>query len=126
MPRLREGMRVQVEDGERYTYPDLSAVCGEETYADAKQTTLVNPTLVVEVLSEGTEAYDRGEKLVTYRRIASLQEIVLVAQDVRSVEVYSRTGDGLWTLREVTEGSLPLASVGAEIALDELYAGVEV
>lgn len=120
-----EGMRVQVEAGDRYTYPDLCVAC-EEAYADARQTTLVTPTVVVEVLSESTEAYDRGEKLVAYRKVESLREIVLVAQDRRAAEVYARVSDGRWTLTEVSDGAvLPLASLQSEIALADLYAGVE-
>lgn len=119
-----EGMRIQVEPDGRYTYPDVSAVCGAQAFLDAKETTLTNPTLVVEVLSESTEAYDRGEKLDAYRTVASLREIVLVRQDRRAVQVYRRESATRWTLDEVSDDAvLALASVGAEVAMDDLYAG---
>ena len=122
---LLGSLRVQIQRGARYTYPDLSAVCGEEIYADHSRTTLVNPTLVVEVLSERTKAYDRGDKLAAYREIESLRQVVLVAQDRPFAELYTRDDTGRWSSREVWEGeTLDLASVGAEIALDDLYAGV--
>ena len=121
---FNEGMRVQVEAGGRYTYPDVSAVCGASEFSTPKQTTLTNPALVVEVLSERTEAYDRGEKLAAYRGVASIQEIVLVRQDARAAEVYRRESTGRWTLEEVDpEGGIELASVGAMVPMSDLYAG---
>lgn len=118
-----EGLRVQVEVGGRYTYPDLTVVCGEEQYLDAKRQTLTNPTLVVEVLSESTKAYDRGEKLATYREVSSIQEIVLVRQDRREAEVYRREGTGRWSIEDVpADGTLELASVDATISMEDVYA----
>lgn len=117
-------MRVQVEAGGRYTYPDLSAVCGAPEFLSLKETTLVNPALVVEVLSKGTEAYDRGDKLDVYRTVPSVREIVLVRQDRRAVQVWRREG-ARWTVEDVAEGTLALASVDAEVALDDLYAGTQ-
>jgi len=116
-------MRVQIEAGGRYTYPDLSAACGALTFADARETTLTNPALVVEVLSPSTEAYDRGEKLAAFRTVPSIREIVLIRQDRRAVEVYRRDGGTRWTLEDLAEGTLALASVGVDVGLDELYAG---
>ncbi|WP_420455327.1 Uma2 family endonuclease [Rubrivirga sp.] len=116
-------MRVQVEPDGRYTYPDLPAVCGEPTFLNARETTLVNPALVAEVLSPSTEAYDRGDKLATYRGVPSIREIVLVRQDRRAVEVYRREGEARWTVEDLGQGTLALASVGAEVSFDELYAG---
>ena len=117
-----EGMRVQVEPGGRYGYPDVSAVCGERTFTTPKRTTLTNPALVVEVLSDRTEAYDRGEKLTAYRGVASIQEVVLLRQDARAAEVYRRTGR--WTLEEAgREGEIELASVGAQVPMADLYTG---
>ena len=115
-------MRVQVEAGGRYTYPDVSAVCGEPEFTSPRETTLVNPSLVVEVLSERTEAYDRGDKLDVYRTVPSIREIALVRQDRRAVQAWRRDG-ARWTVEDVTEGALALPSVGAEVTLDDLYAG---
>src|SRR5258708_7242017 len=74
-------MRVKVSPTGLYTYPDIVAVCGEALFEDAEIDTLVNPTVIVEVLSESTEAYDRGEKFAHYRRLETLREFVLVAPD---------------------------------------------
>ena len=116
-------LRVQVEPGGRYTYPDLSAVCGEATFLNRKENTLTNPTLIVEILSDSTETYDRSEKLTTYRAVPSVREIVLVRQDRRAVEVYRREGAARWLVEDLVGGTLALPSVEAEIALDDLYAG---
>ena len=115
-------MRVQVAAGGRYTYPDVSAACGVPEFTSPKETTLVNPALVVEVLSERTEAYDRGDKLDVYRTVPSIQEIVLVRQDRRAVQVWRHEGTR-WTVEDVTAGTLALPSVDAEVTMDDLYAG---
>lgn len=120
-----EGMRVQVEAGGRYAYPDVSAVCGARVFTTPKRTTLANPALVVEVLSERTEAYDRGEKLAAYRALASVQEVVLVRQDARAAEVYRREASGRWTI-EAAGAEVALASVGVRVAMADLYAGTDV
>lgn len=121
---ITSDMRVQVEPGGRYTYPDLSAACGELDFLDAKERTFTNPTLVVEVLSDSTEAYDRTETLAAYRDVPSIREIVLVRQDRRSVEVYRREVVGRWVIEEVgPDGALELSSVDVEVTMDDLYAG---
>ncbi|HYW13251.1 MAG TPA: Uma2 family endonuclease [Longimicrobium sp.] len=115
-------LRIQVAGGRRYTYPDASAVCGEPRFMDGTPDTLMNPALIVEVLSPSTEAYDRGDKFLHYRGIESLQEYVLVAQDRVLVERFVRAGE-FWTLSTVSDGdaSLELTSVGCEIPLREIY-----
>ena len=118
-------LRVQVEPGGRYTYPDVSAACGALEFTSPKETALVNPALVVEVLSDRTETYDRGGKLDAYRTVPSIREIALVRQDRHAVQVWRRDG-GRWTVEDLAEGTLTLASVRAEITLDELYAGTTV
>jgi len=121
-------MRVQVEATGLYTYPDVVVVCGEPQFADAAEDTLLNPTLIVEILSPSTEAYDRGRKFAQYQRLASLREYVLVAQDQPRVERYVRQPDGSqWLLSTVTgqDGFAPLASVGCELPLAEVYARVD-
>ncbi|MEM6782865.1 MAG: Uma2 family endonuclease [Bacteroidota bacterium] len=122
-------LRVQIHD-ERYTYPDFSAVCDPPEFKTARRTTLLNPTLIVEVLSSSTSAYDRGGKFEAYRQIASLREYVLIAQDRRHIELFRKEpagGDGAdrWVLYDVAgDGTLTLASVGAEVPLAALYEGV--
>ena len=95
-------MRVQVGERRRYTYPDVSAVCGEPRFMDGTLDTLTNPALIVKVLSPSTEAYDRGEKFLHYRAIESLQEYVLVAQDRVLVERFVRVGE-FWHLYTITD-----------------------
>jgi Uma2 family endonuclease len=83
-------MRVQAIDQQVYTYPDLTIVCGEPQYAEPSELTLINPTVIIEILSPSTEVRDRKEKLVYYRSIASLQTYVLVGQNAPYVQRYTR------------------------------------
>src|SRR5262245_10451275 len=87
-------MRVKVSETGDYTYPDVVVACGDIAFEDAELDTLLTQTVIVEVLSPSTEGYDRGTKFELYRRIASLQEYIMVAQDRMLVEHYRRHGDG--------------------------------
>ncbi|HET6229413.1 MAG TPA: Uma2 family endonuclease [Longimicrobiaceae bacterium] len=115
-------MRVQVNTTGMYTYPDVVAVCGPAEWADAYVDTLVNPVLIVEVLSDSTEKYDRGEKFAHYRRLESLREYVLVSQTTMRVERFVRDGDH-WRFDAVEdpEGTLALESVGCSLAVRDIY-----
>lgn len=119
-------MRVKVERTGMYTYPDVVGVCEEPEFEDEQLDTLLNPAVVIEVLSPSTERYDRGEKFAHYRRLASLQEYVPIAQDIRRIDHYRRNGDS-WVLTEVSEpgAELVLASVGAALTLADIYDRVE-
>jgi len=119
-------MRVLVSPTGLYTYPDVVAVCEEPRFEDDEVDTLLNPTMIVEVQSASTESYDRGKKFGHYRRLDSLREYVLVAQDEVRVERYTRRGDD-WVLTELNrlEDTLRLASIGCEVSLREIYAKVE-
>lgn len=116
-------MRVKVGLTGLYTYPDVVVVCGEPDLEDEHVDTLLNPTLIVEVLSPSTERYDRGRKLEHYRKIASLAEYLLVAQDARRIEWYTRQESGLWSYRDTQEGqhTVELASISCGLELDEVY-----
>ena len=116
-------MRVHVPETTLYTYPDIAVVCGEERYLDDEFDTLLNPIVLVEVLSETTEAYDRGKKFELYRPIASLREYVLVAQDRKRVEVFRLNERGHWELFEAAgDGAvIELASLDVRVGLDDLY-----
>ena len=123
---FQSDLRVQVQASGLYTYPDVTVICGEEEYETEKQTTLLNPTLLVEVLSESTERYDRGRRFAFYRQLASLQEYVLIAQDRVSMEVFRKGADGHWTLFEPDDrGNIELASVGATLRLADIYENVD-
>lgn len=105
------------------TYADSSVVCGHLERDPEDADVVTNPTVLVEVLSDSTEAYDRGEKFAHYRRIPSLREYVLVSQHVPRIEVFRRNDDGSWTLYEAGLGeSAKLASIGCELPVDEIYA----
>jgi len=108
---------------EHYAYPDVTVVCGEAQFAGEEREVLLNPTLIVEVLSPSTEAWDRGGKFEQYRQRESLQEDVLVAQDRPHVERFARQADGQWLLTEVNGSAaiLALPSIGCELALSEVY-----
>ncbi|HEV2764209.1 MAG TPA: Uma2 family endonuclease [Pyrinomonadaceae bacterium] len=119
-------MRVQIPHTTNYFYPDVVVTCGEPQLADSYFDTLLNPTLVVEVLSPSTEAFDRGRKFEQYRKIGSLMEYVLVAQDRVHVERYGRQPQGDWLLSEFNdpEGTLKLTSVECELSMSEIYRNV--
>ncbi len=105
------------------TYADAAVVCGALETSAEDDLACTNPTLLVEVLSESTEAYDRGAKASHYRRIASLREFVLVTQSEPLVEVYRKNDRGLWELAvEARSGTVELASVDAGLDLATLYA----
>jgi Uma2 family endonuclease len=116
-------LRVQVLATGLTTYPDVTVICGrvELHPEDRKQQTATNPKLLVEVLSPTTEAYDRGEKLAHYKRIESVEEIILVAQDERRLERWRREADR-WTLDVFhADESAELRSVGCAVPLPEVY-----
>lgn len=115
-------LRVQIPSTGLYTYPDVTVVCGEAEYEDRSLDTLVNPALVVEVLSPSTEAYDRGAKFAHYRGVPSLREYVLVAQDRASVDHYVRRGE-VWELSSLAglSASLSLHCAGSAIPLTGIY-----
>lgn len=119
-------MRVKVSPTGMYTYPDIVAVCGEARFEDEHIDTLLNPTVIVEVLSESTEAYDRGEKFAQYRRLDSVREYVLVAQNKIRVEHYRREGEE-WILSEISdpEGILHLPSIDCHVGVGAIYEKVE-
>jgi len=121
-------MRVKVDPTGLYTYPDVVVVCGERRLEDDHHDTLLNPTLIIEVLSPSTEAYDRGKKFGHYRRLESLREYVLIAQDRCSVESFSRREvGGEWKITELNDlnGRLHLASIDCDLALADVYDRVE-
>ena len=115
-------LRVKIPATGLYTYPEASVVCGRPQFEDDKLDTLLNPLVLVEVLSESTEDYDRGTKFTNYRSIASFRDYVVISTDQVLVEYHTRRDDGSWVLREIKAGErFTLESVGCEIAVDELY-----
>jgi Uma2 family endonuclease len=126
---LNNDMKVRITGTERYCYPDVAVVCGEPTFEDEGQNVLTDPVLIVEILSESTEVKDRGEKFTDYRRIPSLREYVLVAQDRTSVERFVRQGESdLWLYSQQAgiEATTVFESIGVELSLRGIYDGVNV
>ena len=135
--RLRSGpcrvyesnLRVRVPRTTLYTYPDVSVICGDRQFdpLDAAKETVLNPSLIVEVLSPSTESWDRGGKFQNYREIDSLREYVLVASDKALVETFLRQPDGTWVLNPSSGRAAvaPLKSLGVDLPLAEVYDGVE-
>jgi len=119
---LTSDQRVTMASRGRYVYPDVSVVCGGlETEAND---VLMNPTIIVEVLSASTEQYDRGLKWEGYQRIASLADYVLVSQAEPRIEHYRRAPDGSWTYRAAAAGERVTLSTGVALEVDEIFAGV--
>lgn len=116
-------MRVKVSATGLYTYPDVVVVCEEPQFEDARFDTLINPTMLIEVLSESTENYDRGRKFSHYRSVESLKEYVLVAQTERRVEQYVRHSDGKWLYASSGDpsGIIDLTSLGCGLSLADVY-----
>lgn len=120
-------LRVRVRNA-NYLYPDLTVVCGAPRFADGEYVdTILNPTVVVEILSPSTASDDLGLKRRLYQQIESLEHYVVIHQDCARVETYTRQGDVDWLLHteEGQGGTISLPAVGAEIALADLYEGVE-
>lgn len=106
------------------TYPDASVVCGGVTVDAGDRHAMTNPSVLVEVLSDGTEAYDRGDKFAHYRQLPSLRDYVLVSQHTQRIELYSREGDH-WVMRVAGAGeSLPLTALPGSLSVDRVYAGI--
>ncbi|MFM2004537.1 MAG: hypothetical protein RLZZ09_192 [Pseudomonadota bacterium] len=116
-------MRVKVSETGMYTYPDLVAACGEPRFEDQSVDTLLNPVMIIEVLSDSTERYDRGAKFTHYRSLASLQEYLLVSQTECRVEHYVRQSGNHWLLTEYQEihERIDLSSLGSHLTLAEVY-----
>jgi len=116
-------MRIRVSSTGLYTYPDISVACGEVEIISDELDTLLNPTLIVEVLSPSTESYDRGTKFQHYRTLDSLQEYVLISQDSARIESFTRQPGGTWVLREAVglEAAIDLTSIQCTLALADVY-----
>jgi len=118
--------RLKIEAESLYTYPDISVICGETRFADGRNDTFINPTVLIEVLSDSTEAYDRGKKAGFYRTIPSLREYLLIAQDRPHVERYRRQeSDWLFSEYSAMEDEVRLESIGCTLSLATIYKRVQ-
>ena len=93
-------MRVVIDEYNHYTYPDVTLVCGERKFLDNKNDCLLNPNVIIEVLSDSTEKYDRGKKFEDYRNLISLREYMLVSSEHKKIELFTKTTDGKWLFSE--------------------------
>lgn len=119
--------RLQILNGSAYVYPDVTVVCGPPSFNESrKPETLLNPTLLVEVLSESTADKDRSEKFMLYRQIPSLQQYLMLDSRACHAELYTRQPNGYWLFMETRDPTAPLdlSSVGCQVPLAEVYAGV--
>jgi Uma2 family endonuclease len=120
-------IRVKVSPTGLYTYPDVVVLCGEPRFDDEHKDTLLNPIVIIEVLSPSTEACDRGEKFTHYRKLASVAEYVLISQEKPHVEHFVRQPDNQWLLSEASDphDTVQLPSINCALALSDVYEKVE-
>lgn len=116
-------MKVSVAQVDKYTYPDIVIACEKEAFEDEHTDVLLNPIVIMEILSESTEAYDRGKKFLHYQMIESLSEYLLISQDVRRVEKFVRQEDGTWIYSEAHElgDVITIDSAKCEMPMVEIY-----
>jgi Uma2 family endonuclease len=118
-------MRLHIKKNSLYTYPDVMVVCGKVAFAKGRNDTITNPVVIIEILSESTQAYDRGTKFELYRAIDSLQDYVLIDQARIHVEYFHKWEDGRWVLAEFNELEMILRLEGVELPLSRIYQRVE-
>jgi Uma2 family endonuclease len=120
-------LKVRIEAENIGTYPDAMVICGDRAFYDDRRDVVTNPTLIVEVLSESSEAYHRGNKFRHYRALPSLQAYLLLSQQRMQAELFVRQPDESWNLSAFANPTdrIPLAAIGAELMLGEAYDKVE-
>ena len=124
---LTTDVKVRVENYRKFYYPDVLVICGEPIFYQKRNDTIVNPVLIVEVLSDSTEAKDRGEKMLAYRTLESLREYVLVLQSKAIVEQFTKNADGNWMHRATIglKSIVKFESIEVEMTLSEIYQRIE-
>ena len=123
---LNSDMRVNIAATTRYTYPDISVVCGEARFSERDKNALINPVVIIEVLSESTEHYDLGSKLSDYHRIPSLKAFLAVDTKTRRIEHHQRVEVGRWMVEWVEdEGEVPIACLETSLSLADVYAKID-
>jgi Uma2 family endonuclease len=120
---LPSDIKVRMPDSRKFFYPDVSVVCGEPQFHDQRSDVLLNPILIIEVLSESTAAFDRGEKFQAYQQMDSLKEYLLISQDKNIIEHYVRQTRELWNYTATVglESSLHLPSIECTLRLEAVY-----
>ncbi len=125
---LTTDVKVRVENYRKFYYPDVLVICGEPKFYKKRKDTIINPVVIVEVLSDSTEAKDRGEKFAAYQTLDTLQEYILISQDKTKVEQFRRVDDGSWNYQATIglKSQVKFASIEVELLLDEIYQRVEI
>jgi Uma2 family endonuclease len=120
-------MRVKIASANSYVYPDVVATCGSAEFAGDEFDSLVNPQVVVEVLSPSTESFDRVKKFKMYQQLDSLRHYVLISQDLVQVELFSKTGSGTWDFWATADSDdvLELPAISCSISVDRIYVDVD-
>ena len=122
-------LRVASANSQLITYPDVSIVCGAPQFRDARNDVVTNPVVLIEVLSDSTEAYDRGKKFNYYRTIESLRDDILVSQKEPLIDLYSREPNGSWKIQSIAgldpDAQVIIPSVNCQFLLSDVYDGVE-
>ena len=120
-------LRVHNNENSLYTYPDITIVCGQEEYLDDEFDTLLNPTVLIEVLSPDTENYDRGTKFKLYRSIPSLKNYILVSSTEYAAEIFTRVENDEWILNSTKErdGYLHIGAIDYDLLLADVYAQID-
>ncbi len=118
-------LRLHIPLNSLYTYPDATIICGKPAFLDLQQDTILNPSIIFEILSPSTENYDRGKKFILYRSIPTLQEYILIDSQCRLIEKYIRNIDNHWVLTDYknTEDSIVFTSIEFELSIEEIYSG---
>jgi Uma2 family endonuclease len=121
-------LRIHVPVNSLFTYPDAIIICGAPQLMDEEFDTILNPSVIVEILSPATQRYDRGEKFMLYRSITSLQEYILIDSESITIEHYKRNNNNTWLLQEWKErtDTLTITTIGLSLPLEELYGGVRI
>ncbi|MDQ1592143.1 MAG: hypothetical protein QOG71_2770 [Pyrinomonadaceae bacterium] len=119
-------LKVRVPNSKRFFYPDVSMVCGEIQFADDERDVVLNPVVIVEVLSDSTAAFDRGKKFQSYQQIESLREYLLVSQDEFVVEHFLRQDDGHWLYTKAAglDEAIAIPTLECRLALADIYSKV--
>jgi len=116
-------MKVKVKEIEKYTYPDIVIACETETYADDNNDVLLNPMVIMEILSDSTEAYDRGAKFAHHQLLDSLVDYILISQYFCQVEIFTRRDDDTWIYSKYAtmEDVVTIGSIHCELSISEIY-----
>ncbi len=116
-------LKVRIEEHNHAVYPDIMVICGERQYYENRKDVVLNPLLIIEVLSPSTSSYDRGDKFAKYRSLPSFKEYVLISQNQRKVETWFKQEENVWRISHASgkDASIHLFSLEEDIALEDIY-----